>query len=291
MEASWSRQLRERPTFATRSTDSRQRTVACAKYCDRKGKNMKGCFDPEQFQSLSKKILKKTKEAGADEAAVRIHAHDTGFARFSRNQIIENSQGSNTSIELAVSLDGHEAVVTSDNIDEGNFEMLARKAVELARVFPKNPEHQSPVPPVELPVINSFDEQTYLISHKEKAETIREICRKASSKNLISYGTLSTGRYLKSILNSAGLFAFYPETKAEFSITVRTADQSGSYREATSSHRLSELKIEELSESTMHWAEKSRNPATISPGDYDVILKPTAAMNYLGLSSGFWMPG
>jgi predicted Zn-dependent protease len=242
--------------------------------------------DADQINGIAQKILSLAKENGADEAAVQLDGSTEGLARFSRNQIIQNIEQNNVRATLAVAMGKHEASCTTNCLSDEGLKSLVKDAVDLAKIYPENPEHQFCIKPFDIPESACFDEETAHFSQHDKAAIVRDICRKVSEKDLIAYGTFTTGQSFTAIANTNGVFAHHPATKSQYTITVRTPTHDGSSREARSHHKLSAVDILDLTEQTMEKARLSVDPIEIEPGDYQVILSPTAALNYLMMF--FW---
>lgn len=245
---------------------------------------MNQVFSCDQIQDVSERLLSYARSAGADESAVSINGSCSSLIRYSRNQISENGEQNAMRVSLAVAVGKQEACFSaslSPNLDLSTF---ANQAVALARMFPENPEHVSPVKSVPGIQSNCFDQTITQRSPLETAELIDRVCKKSAHRNLFSYGTLTAGNSFYSIANSAGLRAYHSETRFEFTITVRTQDHSGSCRNTVSHHLYEKLAIDDTLEKTMDWAERSRDPSPIDPGEYTVILTPTAATSYFMLA-------
>ncbi|MBN1356831.1 TldD/PmbA family protein [bacterium] len=242
--------------------------------------------DSDEIRDWADKILRQAREKGADEAAVQVRGSSEGLARFSRNQIIQNMERDNLSATLAVAIGKREATVTSNVMSEDGISALAGQAAELARLYPENPEHTPCVHPSEIESRDCWDEETSRLTQHEKARIIQEICRKVASENLLAFGTFSTGRFFSATANTNGVFEHHPFTRSQFTITVRTPSHNGSSREDRSHHKLSAIDCMDLTGKTMENARRSANPIDIEPGDYTVILSPTAAFNYLMMF--FW---
>ncbi len=247
---------------------------------------MKYRNDPEYSRSLIRKIIRYCRDFGVDEVAVQVNGDSTCLTRFAQNQIIQNVFRERMEVSLAVSIDQRETIVVQDGLDEPDLQSFCRKAADMVRLQPRNPEHMPPVKPQIITECSGFDDETANLCPEEKAQRIKSVCQMAEHRNNLAFGTLDTGQRFTAVGNSEGHFAFYPETLAAFTLTIRTRTNHGSSRQARHSHRISEINIESLTRETMDQAEKSQNPVAIEPGDYTVVLTPTAAIGYF--MSLFW---
>ena len=76
--------------------------------------------------------------------------------------------------------------------------------------------------------------------------------------------------------NSKGMFAYHRNTTANYTLTVRTADGTGSGWAAGDHPDWTQLDPKSVSDRAIEKARLSRNPIAIEPGRYTVILEPQA---------------
>jgi predicted Zn-dependent protease len=81
--------------------------------------------------------------------------------------------------------------------------------------------------------------------------------------------------------NNKGLFGYNKATSVDFSITVRTADGTGSGYVARDYNDASKLDTKSATEIAMQKALASVNTKALEPGKYTVILEPTAGVDLL----------
>ncbi len=80
------------------------------------------------------------------------------------------------------------------------------------------------------------------------------------------------------MMNSKGLFAYYPSTNVNFTLTVRTDDGKGSGYVARGYSDFGKLDTAAASRIALQKAAGSRDAKALEPGKYTVILEPTAAV-------------
>ncbi|MCD4654308.1 TldD/PmbA family protein [bacterium] len=238
---------------------------------------------------IIEKALKAARNAGADEAAAMMNGGRSGLTRFARNKVIQNVESDSHVLSLAVSVGNREAGLTTDVLDDDTIIKVARDVVEMARIYPENPEHTSPVEPVEISDSHSFSQETADYPQIEKINRIKKICEKTASEGLLSFGTLTTGWKYAAFGNSLGHRAWHPESIADFSLTLRTENGEGSCRENRGFHDIEKIDFNDLRERCSAWALWSTEAEYLKPGDYKVIITPTAALSYLMWA--FWAMG
>jgi predicted Zn-dependent protease len=80
---------------------------------------------------------------------------------------------------------------------------------------------------------------------------------------------------------SAGLVARHRETSAQYTVTARTSDGTGSGWGGGGAYRLADLEDELLSSSAIDKAVRSAGAKALPPGKYTVILEPQAVYEML----------
>jgi predicted Zn-dependent protease len=86
--------------------------------------------------------------------------------------------------------------------------------------------------------------------------------------------------------NSAGLFAYHRGTSANYTLTARTTDGTGSGWVGSESNDWSAIDFQSVADRAIDKARRSRNPVGIEPGRYTVIFEPEATANLVSLMGG-----
>ncbi|MFB0517866.1 MAG: TldD/PmbA family protein, partial [Acidobacteriota bacterium] len=183
------------------------------------------------------------------------------------------------SLSVTVAFGKKEGSSTINKFDDESLKQVVKRAESIARLLPDNPEHMPPLSPQKYRKIEAYFPETAEFGPIERAKEILKIIQTCDQKELITAGTFSNGDGFTSIANSKGLFGYHKSTSCGFSVSVRTKDRTGSGRAQQSNERkIGELNPSQLAAEAIRTAEMSRNPRPKEPGDYTVILKPTAMM-------------
>jgi predicted Zn-dependent protease len=110
----------------------------------------------------------------------------------------------------------------------------------------------------------------------------------ARSERLQAAGYLEVGNGAIAIGNSAGLFAYHSHTSANYTLTVRTEDGTGSGWAGADVNDWTRLDCTALGQRAIAKARASRNPIAIEPGRYTVIFEPQAVGDLVQLIGGYF---
>ncbi len=228
----------------------------------------------EQAQALVEKVVKLSK---ADEVSVNLNSGYQADLRFAANQM--STAGGVINSQLVVqSTFGkkHAAAVTNDLSDES-----LRRAVEqseaLAKLSPDDPETMPGLGPQKYLPVNGYFESTADLSPTDRARaalTALEPARKAGDLKAAGFIIVNAGA--NALGNNKGLFAYNRATTANYTLTVRTDDGTGSGWAGGEHPDWKKLDFPGLAAHAIEKARLSRNPVAVEPGRYTVILEPQA---------------
>ena len=213
----------------------------------------------------------------AEGVSVQVGANVTGNTRFAANQLTTSGiiEGSTFAVESFFG--AKHAVVTTDDLSEASIRRAVEQSERLAKLAPDDPEVMPPLPRQQYTPVNAFHEATAAATPEDRARaamTALDPARKAG--NLMASGFIVTGANVTAQGNKAGLFAYHANTTANFTLTVRTADGTGSGWAAADDHDWAKLDYRGVSDRAIQKARMSQNPVAIEPGRYTVILEPQA---------------
>ena len=234
---------------------------------------------PDEAQTLLKKVLSYSK---ADECEASVSGNEGGNLRYARNSV--STSGVSRSTELAVSsvFGKRQSVTTINEYDDASLEKAVRRSEELARLAPENPEYM-PLLPAQIygPVPQTFIPATAAITAAQRADYVAKSLQIAKDAGLTAagYSRDMALRLSPAMMNSHGLFAYHTRRRASnFSITMRTADGTGSGYSSKGYNDISQLDVQAASTTAAWKAAHSGNARALEPGKYTVILEPAAGI-------------
>jgi predicted Zn-dependent protease len=232
----------------------------------------------------AKKILEKVISfSKADGCEVNLNGADNGNIRYARNSVSTSGEDSNVSLAVQSYFGKKAGSATINEFDDASLEKVVRRAEELARLAPENPEFMEPLGPQQYGASKTWSEATAKITPDYRAQAAANSINPAAAKDITAAGFLDDGRGFSSMMNSKGLFAYNQATTVDFTVTMRTNDGTGSGWVTRNFNDVSKLDTAEASKIAIDKALMSRNAKAIEPGKYTVILEPAAAGDLINL--------
>jgi len=227
----------------------------------------------DEAHSLTERIFKMSK---SPEMSANLNWQQECNARYANNQI--TTAGFTTALRVGISVTlGHKTgnTSTTDTSDEG-LGRSVRDAEELAALTPEDPEYVEPLGPQDYPEVAAFDEATGLARSEQLLPALRFSIEAATREKLNASGFFDVTMVAAAIANKRGLFGYTQRTWADYSVTARTGDGTGSGWADCQSPRLAEVDGAGVSSTAVRKALDSQKPRHLDPGKYTVILEPAA---------------
>jgi predicted Zn-dependent protease len=224
----------------------------------------------------------------ADEVLINLGSSYAGNTRFAANQMSTSGAVVNAALTVQSSFGPKHAVVQTNDLSDESVARAVQQSEALARLAPDDPEAMPALDAQQYASVNSYFESTAALTPAERAKAALaalEVTRAA--KDLQAAGYLVTGGNVNVIANSKGLFAYHRNTFANYTLTVRTSDGTGSGWAAADHPDWSQIDYGAVSQRAIDKARLSRNPVAIEPGRYTVILEPQAVGDLVQLIGNY----
>ncbi|MHA4806734.1 TldD/PmbA family protein [Flavitalea flava] len=240
----------------------------------------------EESTTLLKKVLSYSK---ADECEVQISGSDGGNIRYARNSVSTSGSLSQTTLSIASVFGKKQGIITLNEYEEDILAKGVLRSEELARLAPENPEYMPfPEPQHYAPETPAFISATAAITSAQRTDLVRQSLQVAKDSKLTAAGFIQNSASFSAMMNSHGLFAYHTSTDVNFSVTLRTADGTGSGYAARGYNDVGKLDVLTATRIAAEKAGKSTDAQAIEPGKYTVILEPAAGIVLLeGIYNGF----
>ena len=225
-------------------------------------------------------ILKAAIEAAdADMAQASIRIGEFGLTRFANSSIHQNVLEKNAELAVKVIAGKRIGYAATNRLDEKSICGIAKKAAEFARHSQENPDFTSLPHAKPIKDANTFDGHTAFYTPEERAEDVSGMVCEAERFGAKAAGAISTGYQEFAIMNSLGVEAYNIRSQANLS-TVMTAESGFGYADRASINVMDLNPVPAAAEAAARSCE-SRNPISVEPGEYDVILMPYAVAEFL----------
>ncbi|PUZ20710.1 Predicted Zn-dependent protease or its inactivated homolog [Chitinophaga costaii] len=229
----------------------------------------------EQAETLLKKVLH---YSTADECQVSLYGSDAGNIRYARNAASTSGGVSLTQLAVSSTFGKRNGIATINEYDDASLEKVVRRAEELAKLAPENPEYISILGPQEYADSVTFVPATAAVDPKYRADAVQQSLQISKDNKLTTAGFLENSTGFNALMNSKGLFAYNAATNINFNVTMRTADGQGSGYATKGYNDASKLDVAAVSRYAASKATSAANAKAIEPGKYTVILEPAAGI-------------
>jgi predicted Zn-dependent protease len=217
------------------------------------------------------------KASTADNVTVVVTSSTSGNTRFAANQLSTSGEITDTSVAIETAFGAKHAVVNGNDISEDGIRQMVARSEALAKLAPDDPESMPPLGVQQYTPVPAWFESTAALTAGDRAKaalTALDPARKAG--NVTAAGYIVTGAQATLTANKAGLAAYHRSTSANYTLTVRTADGTGSGWAGADNKDWSEIDFAAVADRALHKAQLASNPVAIEPGRYTVILEPQA---------------
>ncbi|WKV11479.1 TldD/PmbA family protein [Marivirga harenae] len=231
----------------------------------------------------AKQILEKVMGfSTADSLEAGLSGSGRGNIRYARNTVTTSGFNDDISLGVTANFGKRSASSTINEFDDESLKKVVKRAEELAKLAPENPEFMEPLGPQQYKESKTFYQSTADISPEYRADLANKSIQPAKAKDVTAAGYLEDTAGFSSIMNSKGLFAYSQESELEFTVTMRTNDGTGSGWVSRDYNDVKQFNGEEASAIALEKAIMSREAKAIEPGKYTVIMEPAASVQLLG---------
>jgi len=227
----------------------------------------------EEAKKIIDKVLALSK---ADEMRVELTGTKTGNIRFARNSVSTSGETYNLSLSITSVFGKKLGTATVNEFDNASLEKAVRRSEEVAKLAPENAEYVTMPGPQKYLESNGFLDTTAKMEPAYRAKMMKDSILPVKENKLTAAGFLSDSAGFEALGNSKGLFAYNKSTSVDFSVTVRTADGTGSGYGSGDYNDSSLLNTKLSTGIAIQKAIASKGARALEPGKYTVILEPTA---------------
>jgi predicted Zn-dependent protease len=227
----------------------------------------------------------------ADQTRVTVTSERSGNTRFADGSITTSGGTDNTSVTVTVTFGRRRASSSTNVLDEASLKRTVDLASRLARLAPEDPELMPELGPQTYAAVNAFVAATADLDAEARAEAIGRAVAAATTAGkpagaIFAAGYLEANVRAIAVATSNGLFAYHRTTDADFSVTARTPDGTGSGWAHAGARDWGAVDPVSIGRVAAEKAVASRNPQEIPPGLYTAVLEPQAVTDLIPLLGG-----
>ena len=233
-------------------------------------------------------VAKAVKMSKADGIEVALNTYYNGNVRFAANQTTTSGGTTDARLTIQSSFGPKHASVSTNDLSDEAIKRAVDQSERIARLAPDDPEAMPSVGPQKYDTVNAYFETTAHLTPDDRAKAcLIALTMARQAGDLKAAGFLITGVGASAIGNKAGMFGYRPVTSANYTLTVRSNDGTGSGWAAADHPDFAQLNATRVAERATEKARASKSPVAIEPGRYTVILEPQAVGDLVQLISGY----
>jgi len=213
----------------------------------------------------------------ADDAEVNVTSDDFSHLRFAANGFTTNGRREDITATVSVWIDKKRGSAATNELDDAALKRVAEQAEQLARISPVDKEYLPTLGPQTYKPTGGYVEQTVNLSLSARAETINRIIRSCEKEGLIGAGFHAANGAASGFATKNGNFHYQRSSLVSLSVTARTPDGGSSGYFLRNHFDIAKLDAARIGREAILKALSSRNPRTLEPGIYPVILEAQAA--------------
>jgi predicted Zn-dependent protease len=224
----------------------------------------------------------------ADECTAQLTGSTRGNIRFALNNVSTSGIVDDIDLAVQVAFGKRVGTATINQFDDASLERVVRRAEELARLAPENPEFMPAVDAQTYAPTATFSAATAAITPDDRAAVATKSIGPCKESGLIAAGYLEDVTGFVAFMNSKGNRGYQTATTADYTCTVRTEDGRGSGWVGHNVQDVAAFDADADVRIAMRKASASAEAMALEPGKYTVILEPAAAAGLVGFMMNFF---
>ena len=233
----------------------------------------------DEAQAILKKVVALSQAQGC---AAFLQGSRTGNIRYARNNVSTSGVVDDLMLAVQSNFGKKQGVATINQLDDAALERVVRRAEELARLAPESEEFMDLLGPQgEYGSGKGFFDATAKIDPAYRAQVAAASILPARQSQAVAAGFLVNDASFQAMMTSKGIFAYYPSTNVNFTVTMRSEDGRGSGWAGVDFNDAGKLDAAAESQRALDRALRSREAKAIEPGHYTVILEPAASVDLI----------
>ena len=242
-------------------------------------------FNEADARAILDKVVKLSR---SDECTATLEGKVEGNVRFALNTVSTSGIVSDCALAVTSAYGKRSGTATTNAFDDASLERTVRRAEELARLAPENPEFMPALEKQTYRPSATFYPSVAAITPEYRAQVAADSIGPCRAEKMVAAGFLADGQEFTAFANSKGNFGYQRSTSLDYTCTVRTADDRGSGWVGRNVGDVSEFDAKSSIRTAMTKAAGSVDAKALEPGKYTVILEPEAALGLVTFMMRFF---
>jgi predicted Zn-dependent protease len=238
-----------------------------------------------QAREILEKVVALSK---ADECTASLTGSTRGNIRFALNDVSTSGIVDDTELGVQVAFGRRVGIATINEFDDAALERVVRRAEDLARLAPENPEFMPAIAKQTYRPTSTFSAATAAITPEFRAQVAADSIAPCRENGLVAAGFLEDNQSFQAFANSNGNFGYQTSTGADYTCTVRTEDGRGSGWVGRNVGDIATFDAKRDIRTAIRKAQDSAEARALEPGKYTVILEPHAAAGLISFMMYFF---
>ncbi len=230
-------------------------------------------YSEEQARAILDKVIKASK---ADQCSATLAGGSSGNVRYALNSVSTSGHVDDVNLAVEVAFGKRVGTATINAFDDASIVAVVRRAEELAKLAPENPEFVPAIPKQAYRASDTFNTRTAAITPEYRAQVAADCIEPCRKDKLVAAGFFSDSREFTALANSNGNFGYQKSSAMDFTCTVRTEDGRGSGWVARNLADVAKFDARDEIKTAIQKAKGSAEAKALEPGKYTVIMEPAA---------------
>jgi predicted Zn-dependent protease len=226
-------------------------------------------------------VLAHAKAAGAEDANVSLANTVESHARFADNRITTSGRSEDLDITATVWVARRRGSASGNASSADALKQVADDAVQIARISPVHREYLPTIGPMEYAADRGFAEASANVDVAARAKSLEAVLAACRAAKVTGAGFHTARATATAAATANGNRRYFRSSRAELSVTARSADETGSGYYSGDHFDASRLDAQRIAEEAVNKAVRSREPKPIEPGVYPVLLEPQAVSDLI----------
>jgi len=233
----------------------------------------------KETRAIAQKLLRYSK---ADDAEVSVVSDDFSHLRFAANAFTTSGRREDVSASVTVWIDKKRGSAGANALDDASLKSAVEQAEQLARMSPVDREYLPTLGPQTYKPAAGYVEATVNLSLSARAKAVDEIIRACEKAGVIGAGFHHANGAASGFATKHGSFHYRRSSLVSLSVTARTPDGGSSGYFLRNHFDIARLYTARIGHEAIRKALEAKDPRTLEPGIYPVILEAQAANDLIG---------